>query len=302
MDQLHFDGQVIVVSGAGRGLGRQHALAFAERGAIVVVNDIGVSLGGESESKSPAAELVEQINSCGGVAIADYHDVSSPESASKIIESAITNFGRIDVVINNAGVLNDKSFLNIDEGAFKRVMDVHLGGSFWLTHAAWKHFKNQNYGRVVMTTSVAGYLGNFGQANYGSAKAAIMGLTKTLAIEGERYQIKVNAVAPGAKTRMTENLLGELGGMLGPEFVSPVVLALAHSSCNVSGEVFLAAGGRVARVFSSQNLGIFSKELTPEFVAQNFDLLVSQTERLPVETVDQEMQVLIDLLKSHKEA
>ena len=123
-----------------------------------------------------------------------------------------------------------------------------------------------------------------------------------VAIEGERYQIKVNAVAPGAKTRMTENLLGELGGMLGPEFVSPVVLALAHSSCNVSGEVFLAAGGRVARVFSSQNLGIFSKELTPEFVAQNFELLISQSERLPVETVDQEMQVLIDLLKSHKEA
>ena len=118
MDQLHFDGQVVVVSGAGRGLGRQHALAFAERGAIVVVNDIGVSLSGDSESKSPAAELVEQINSRGGVAIADFHDVSSAESASKIIESAITNFGRIDVVVNNAGVLNDKSFSNIDEGAF----------------------------------------------------------------------------------------------------------------------------------------------------------------------------------------
>ncbi|CAB4795408.1 unannotated protein [freshwater metagenome] len=296
-DNLGFDGQVVVITGAGRGLGREHALAFAERGASIVVNDIGISLTGDSTSQSPADELVKEIQAAGGTAVADFNDVSTPESAARIVNSALEHFGQIDVVVNNAGILIDKSFPNMDQASLSKVFDVHLNGSFWVTHAAWKHFKEQNFGRVIMTTSVAGYLGNFGQSNYGSAKAALIGLTKTLAIEGKRYGITVNAVAPGARTRMTEHLLGEIGDRLGPEFISPVVVALAHRDCQVSGEVFLAAGGRVARVYISQGKGIFQSDLTAEFVSEHLDDMLMDKERLEIETVAEEMQVLVDLLK-----
>lgn len=295
---LTFDDQVVIVTGGGRGLGRQHALEFARRGARVVVNDLGAPTDG-SQGDSAADDVVREIVAAGGQAVSNGHSVSSQESAAEIVQAALSAFGRVDVVVNNAGILDDRSFMKMDAAAVTSVMDVHFYGSFWLTHAAWPHMKEAGYGRVVMTTSVAGYYGNFGQTNYGSAKAALIGLTKTLAIEGERSGIRVNAVAPGARTRMTEGLIGEeLAARMGPEFVSPVVVALAHSSCSLNGEVFSVAAGRVARVFTEQNEGIFDAELSAESVAASFGDLMADTRSAGFRTVADEMGYIRSRLES----
>jgi len=300
MTDLNYDGRVVIVTGAGRGLGRSHALAFAERGALVVVNDVGVNVDGQSMAGSPAGELVDQINGNGGTAIADFHDVSTAISAANIVKRAIDEFGRIDVVVNNAGILIDKSFQKMSEEDLFRVMNVHLYGSFFVTQAAWPHFKERGYGRVINTTSVAGYLGNFGQANYGSAKAALIGLTRTLAIEGQRYGIKVNAVAPGALTRMTESLVGEIGARLDPSFVSPVVVMLGHELCPINGEVLIAAGGRVARLVVCQNEGLFFKDkIDAESLFEKMDLLLDSSNLLEVSTVADEMNLLAQMLETN---
>ncbi|MEQ8436605.1 MAG: SDR family NAD(P)-dependent oxidoreductase [Ilumatobacter fluminis] len=298
-NELRFDGAVAVITGAGRGLGAAHARLLAARGAMVVVNDVGGSLDGSAEEgASPAQELVAEITAAGGHAVADHHDVSTPESAAQVVQTAIDEFGRIDIVVNNAGILRDKTFHQLDPADMQKVLDVHLYGSAWVTRAAWPHLREQNGGRVVMTTSVAGYLGNFGQANYASAKAGLIGLTKTLAIEGGRRNIKVNAIAPGARTRMTEQVLGPLADRLDPSFVSPVVAMLAHESCPLNGELLLAAGGRVARVHSAQTRGWFDEAPTPESVLANVDTILDPTDAPVVEAVEQEFAVLTDWLGS----
>lgn len=297
MEKLSFDGKVVVITGAGRGLGRSHALAFAERGALVVVNDIGAGVDGAPLPDSPALELVQMITDAGGTATADFNDVSSAESAAKIVAHAVDEFGRIDVVVNNAGILVDRSFPKMTSEDLQRVMNVHFYGSFYVSHAAWPHFKEQGSGRIINTTSVAGYLGNFGQANYGSAKAALIGLTRTLAIEGERSGIRVNAVAPGALTRMTESLIGDLGQRLDPGYVSPVVVMLAHDSCQLNGETLIAAGGRVARLIVSQNEGaFFSGTLTPEDLVANLDTVLDTSQPILVPNVAEEMGLLVAML------
>jgi NAD(P)-dependent dehydrogenase (short-subunit alcohol dehydrogenase family) len=296
---LRFDESVAIITGAGRGLGAEHARLLASRGAMVVVNDVGGAVDGSVEHgvTSPAGELVDEIRAAGGHAVADHHDVSTPESAAKIVQTALDEFGRIDIVVNNAGILRDKTFHQLDPADMQRVIDVHLLGSAWVTRAAWPHLREQGGGRVVMTTSVAGYLGNFGQANYAAAQAGLIGLTKTLAIEGGRRNIKVNAIAPGARTRMTEQVMGALAERLDPALVSPVVAMLAHESCPLNGEVLLAAGGRVARVHSAQTRGWFEASPTPESVLANIDAILDPRDAPSVEVVEQEFAILTEWLE-----
>jgi NAD(P)-dependent dehydrogenase (short-subunit alcohol dehydrogenase family) len=271
LPNLSFENRVAVITGAGGGLGREHALLLASRGAQVVINDLGGSVDGSGASDGPAAKVVKEINDAGGVAIADAHSVSTPEGGAGIIKTALDAFGRVDIVINNAGILRDKTFHNMTPDMVNAVLDVHLKGAFNVTQAAWPTMREQSYGRVVNTSSNSGILGNFGQANYGAAKMGLVGLSRVLAAEGAKYNIKVNALAPIARTRMTEDLLGPAAEKLDPKFVSPVVAWLAHEDCPVSGEIYSAAGGRVARFFIGMTEGYFNQELSLEDVRDHFE-------------------------------
>ena len=279
MAELRFNGRVAIITGAGQGLGRQHALELAARGAKVVVNDLGGALDGSGSSAGPAAAVVEEIKKNGGEAVANTDNVATPEGAQAIVRTALDAFGKIDIVVNNAGILRDKSFKNMAPEEFDRVIAVHLRGSFLVTHAAWPHLREQAYGRVVMTSSPAGLFGNFGQANYASAKMGLVGLTKTLAAEGAKYNIKVNAIAPIAWTRMTEELFPpDYKDKLSVELVTPVVAWLAHESNESSGETYSVGGGRVARVFVAEGPGFAQKGgLSVEDVRDNWQQ-INQTE------------------------
>jgi len=272
-----FDGQVAVVTGSGGGLGREYVLALAQRGARVVVNDVGSSVRGEGANEGPAEEVVKEILGLGGEAVADTHSVATPEGGAAIIQTALDAWGRVDILINNAGVLRDKAFHNQTNDELDPVLDVHLRGAFYVTRPAWVKMRDQNYGRVLMTSSNSGILGNFGQSNYGAAKMGLAGLTRVLAAEGAKYNIKVNAIAPLARTRMTENLLGPLAEKLSPELVAPVALWLVHSDVPVSGEVYSAAGGRVARFFTGLTKGYYNPRLSPEDVRDHFEEIRDQT-------------------------
>jgi NAD(P)-dependent dehydrogenase (short-subunit alcohol dehydrogenase family) len=271
VSQLSFENRVAVITGAGGGLGREHALLLASRGAQIVVNDLGGSVDGSGASDGPAARVVKEITDLGGVAVADPHSVSTPEGGQGIIQSALDAFGRVDIVINNAGILRDKTFHNMTPDMVDAVLDVHLKGAFNVTRAVWPTMREQGYGRVINTSSNSGILGNFGQANYGAAKMGLVGFSRVLAAEGAKYNIKVNALAPIARTRMTEDLLGAAAEKLDPKFVSPVVAWLAHEDCPVSGEVYSAAGGRVARFFIGMTEGYFNPELSLEDVRDHFE-------------------------------
>jgi NAD(P)-dependent dehydrogenase (short-subunit alcohol dehydrogenase family) len=259
-----------VVTGAGGGLGRQHALLLASRGAQVVVNDLGGSVRGEGADEGPAARTAREIEDLGGVAVADTSSVATPEGGEAIVAAALEAFGRIDIVVNNAGILRDKAFHNMTPDLLEPVLGVHLEGAFWVTRPAWSHMREQGYGRVVSTTSSSGILGNFGQSNYGAAKSGLVGFTRVLAIEGARHNIRVNAIAPLARTRMTEEMLGGLSDRLDPALVSPVVAWLCHEECPVSGEIFAVGGGRVSRFFTGLTPGYFDPHLTVEKVRDNF--------------------------------
>jgi NAD(P)-dependent dehydrogenase (short-subunit alcohol dehydrogenase family) len=268
---LSFENRVAVITGAGGGLGREHALLLASRGAQVVINDLGGTVDGSGSSDGPAAKVVKEINDAGGVAVADTNSVSTPEGGEGIIKTAIDAFGRVDIVINNAGILRDKSFHNMTPEMVDAVFDVHLRGAFNVTRAAWSLMREQSYGRIVNTSSNSGILGNFGQANYGAAKMGLVGFSRVLAAEGRKYNIKANALAPIARTRMTEDLLGAAAEKLDPKFVSPVVAWLAHEDCPVTGEIYSAAGGRVARFFIGMTEGYFNQELSLEDVRDHFE-------------------------------
>ncbi len=271
MADLTFDGKVAIVTGAGGGLGRAHAIELARRGALVVVNDLGGSVDGTGSSESAAQKVVDEIREVGGEAIPNFDTVSTPEGGEAIVRGAVDAFGRVDIVINNAGILRDKSFANLTADLVEPVLDVHLKGAFFVTRPAWVHMREQGYGRVVNTASASGIFGNFGQANYGAAKMGLVGLARVLAQEGARHNIKVNAIAPVAKTRMTEDLLGPAADLLEPELVTPVVIYLAHEDCPVSGEIYSVGGGRVARVFIGETKGYLNKALAAEDVRDHFD-------------------------------
>ncbi len=240
MTQVRFDGRVAIVTGAGNGLGRCYALALAQRGAKVVVNDLDAGEAGA------AHRVVEEIRAMGGVAAVDSHDV---RQGGSIVEAALDCFGRIDIVINNAGSLRDAAFHKMQREDWTHIQDVHLNGAFEVTRAAWPHFREQGWGRVLMTTSIAGVHGNFGQANYAAAKLGLFGLVQTLAIEGRERGIKVNAVAPLAASRLTRGIFPQdVLSRLDPEHVVPLVLLLASEQCPATGQLFEAAGGAFARL------------------------------------------------------
>ena len=225
-NELRFDDRVVVVTGAGNGLGRSHALLFASRGAKVVVNDLGGSHTGDGKGTGAADKVVEEIKAAGGEAVANYDSV---EDGDKIIQTAMDSYGRVDVVVNNAGILRDVSFAKMTDADWDLVYRVHVRGAYAVTHAAWPHMRDQKYGRIVMTASAAGIYGNFGQANYAMAKLGVVGLANTLALEGHKRNILVNTIAPIAGSRMTETILPkELLDALKPEYVTPLVGYLAH--------------------------------------------------------------------------
>jgi NAD(P)-dependent dehydrogenase (short-subunit alcohol dehydrogenase family) len=271
MADIRFDGRVAIVTGAGGGLGREHALLLAGRGAKVVVNDLGGALDGTGGSTGPAERTAKEIEELGGVAVADANTVATPEGGQAVVDAAMEAFGRVDVVINNAGILRDKAFHNLTPELLDPVLDVHLKGAFHVTRPAWVRMREAGYGRVLLTASNAGILGNFGQSNYGAAKMGLVGLARVLAQEGARYGIKANVLAPIARTRMTEELLGPLAPKLDPRLVAPVAAWLVHEDCPVTGEVYSAGGGRVARFFVGLTEGYANPELTLEDVRDNFD-------------------------------
>jgi len=277
MADLGFDGKVAIITGGGGGLGKQHALLFASRGARLVVNDLGGSVAGEGADKGPAETVAQEIRDLGGEAVADGSSVSTPEGGEQVVKTAIEALGQVDIVINNAGILRDKTFHNLTPDLLEPVLDVHLKGAFHVTRPAWLKMREQGYGRVVNTSSNSGILGNFGQSNYGAAKMGLVGFTRVLAAEGAKYNIKVNAIAPLARTRMTEELMGEAVARLDPELVSPVVAWLAHEDVPVTGEVYSVGGGRVCRFFIGMTRGIYDRDLTPEDVRDHFAEIRDET-------------------------
>ena len=311
MSELRFDGRVALVTGSGGGLGREHAILLASRGAAVMVNDLGSpTMGGQDHDPSPAVAVVEEITAAGGVAMANSDSVATRQGAESMVSAVLTEFGRLDILINNAGIIRNRTFLNIGEYEFEPVLDVHVKGCFFVTRPAYEHMKTVGYGRIINTSSGSGLFGSFGQTAYSAAKAAIYGFTRTLAIEGSRYGVHVNAIAPGALTRMTGDVLGDDGAMaemtglsgedlvyqMGPHQVAPAVVYLAHESCSLNGETLSASGGRVGRAFMGVTKGIYEDELTVESVAERIDEVCDEDGYLVPDNVDQEIELLLSHL------
>ncbi|MCV7413004.1 short-chain dehydrogenase [Mycobacterium florentinum] len=283
--QLRFDDQVAVITGAGGGLGKEYALLLASRGARVVVNDIGGSVTGDGSSTEAADAAAHEIRELGGQAVPDSHSVTSPEGGQAIIDTALSAWGRVDIVINNAGIVRDAPFADMTAEVFEPLLDVHLRGAFHVTRPAWKAMREQGYGRILNTTSAAGLLGNVGMSNYGSAKTGLLGFTRVLAAEGADHNIKVNAVAPIAYTRMLthsidgaappadaaaravlDDLTSQYLKKLDPALVAPVVAFLTHRDCPVSGEVYTVGAGHVSRFFIGRTKGFYNPGLSIEDV------------------------------------
>jgi NAD(P)-dependent dehydrogenase (short-subunit alcohol dehydrogenase family) len=296
MADIGYDGKVVIITGAGGGLGRCHALEFARRGARIVINDVGGSVSGEGGDKSPADTVVEEIIDLGGEAVADANSVATAEGGQAIVNTAVEAFGTVDVVVNNAGILRDKTFHNLTPELLEPVVDVHLLGAFYVTMPAWKIMRENNYGRVINTSSNSGILGNFGQANYGAAKMGLVGLTRVLANEGRKHNIMANAIAPVAKTRMTEDLLGPLGDALDPALVTPLVCWLASQDCTTTGEVYSAAGGIISRFFIGLTPGIHDPALTVESVRDNWDAIRDTEGYIVPEGPQDELKKILDTL------
>ena len=292
MDELRFDDRVVVVTGAGRGIGRSHALLFAERGARVVVADYGVAVDGQGASSGPADEVVSEIRAAGGQAVACFADVSEESAATTIVEVALDTFGRLDAVVNNAGINDPAPFEDLTTEQFRRMMDVHFFGTLFVTQAAWKHFRTTGYGRIVNTASEA-MLGGIPQlSSYGAAKGAVFGLTRNLATEATGTGIRVNAIAPRAHTRMSaseNDRLADLFGMdeatmaavnasMPPDMCSPTALYLAHESCDLNGEVIQAGMGGAARLAVLHAQGLMKDPMTPEDIADNIGVILDVTD------------------------
>jgi len=297
MADLGYDGKVAIITGAGGGLGRSHALELARRGALVVVNDLGGSVDGQGGSHTAAQQVVDEITAAGGEAVPNYDSVATPEGGQAIVQTALDAWGKVDIVINNAGILRDAAFKNMDAEKLEPVLDVHVKGAFYVTQAAWASMRENSYGRIVNTSSAAGLFGNFGQTNYGAAKAGLVGFTRVLAVEGAKNNIKANAIAPVARSRMTEDLLGPLVDKLGPELITPVVAWLAHEDCPVTGEVYSCGGGHVARVFTGVTQGWTDTEgLTVEDIRDHFDEIRDETGYLVPANLTEELQQTLKAL------
>ena len=271
---ISFEGQVAIVTGAGGGLGRSHALELARRGAKVVVNDLGGAMDGTGGSSEAAEKVVSEIKESGGEAISNGGSVSDRNGAKSMVDEAMAAWGRVDILINNAGILRDKSFSKIDLDDFQVVVDVHLMGAVYCTHAVWPIMREQNYGRILMTTSPTGLYGNFGQTNYGAAKLAQVGFMNSLKIEGAKNNIHTNTIAPIAATRMTESLIPEaVNSKLAPESVTPAALFLVSEGAP-NGVIMQAEGGRFSVASIVENTGAqLGVDATPEDIASNYDMI-----------------------------
>ncbi|WP_308909701.1 SDR family oxidoreductase [Pseudokordiimonas caeni] len=269
---IRFDGQVAIVTGAGNGLGRSHALQLAARGAKVVVNDLGGSVHGEGGSVSAAQAVVDEIVAAGGEAMAHGANVCKADEVADMVKATMAKWGRIDILVNNAGILRDKSFAKMEESDWDAVIAVHLKGSEVCTKAVWEIMREQNYGRIIMTTSSSGLYGNFGQSNYGAAKMALVGFMNTLCLEGAKYNINVNCLSPVAATRMTENLMPEeMLAALKPELVTPAVLFMASKEGPNRAVIAAGAGGFArAVVLETEGMAFREEDATPENIAANW--------------------------------
>ena len=249
MSEIRFDDRVAVITGAGGGLGKTYALELARRGAKVVVNDLGGAADGSGGGNSMADICVKEIEEAGGTAVANYDSVATPEGGENIIKTALDNFGKVDIVINNAGILRDKSFTKLEPANLEIVLDVHLKGAFFVSQPAFRAMKDNGYGRFVFTSSGAGIFGNFGQSNYGAAKMGLVGLSNVIAVEGAKSGITSNVIAPVAMTRLTEDLLGPLADRLAPEHVTPLVVYLSSETCEETHCIYDVGGGKYSRIF-----------------------------------------------------
>ena len=296
MSQLRFDERVAIVTGAGGGLGRAHALELARRGARVVVNDVGGSVHGIGGSVDAAAAVVAEIEALGGSAVANHDSVATADGGEAIVAAAIDAFGRLDILVNNAGILRDKAFHKMDADMIDAVIDVHLKGSLFVSQPAFRIMRAAGYGRIVSTSSASGLFGNFGQANYGAAKAGIAGLTKVIAIEGAAYGVRANAIAPIASTRMTQGILGELAERVAPDTVSPVVAYLAHEQCAATGQIYSVAGGRVAKIFLAETAGVVVPNITAEAVRDDIARIDDQAIYHQPDSLGEATTILADAL------
>ncbi|ACL02602.1 SDR family oxidoreductase [Desulfatibacillum aliphaticivorans] len=276
MADIRFDGKVAIVTGAGAGIGRMYAMELAARGAKVVVNDLGGARDGSGASTSAADQVVEEIKAAGGEAAANYDNVATMEGGANIVQTAVDNFGKVDILINNAGILRDRSFLKMTEEEWDLVIAVHLKGAFCVTQPAVKLMKENGYGRVIFTSSTSGLYGNFGQCNYGAAKMGVVGIMNTLKLELAKYDIKINTIAPTAYSRMTEDIIDEkMGAKLRPQFNSPMVLYLCSEENQTTGQIFAMGAGWYARtaIVSGDGacIGDAERDITPEEIRDNWD-------------------------------
>ncbi|CAG2151401.1 Putative short-chain type dehydrogenase/reductase [Cupriavidus yeoncheonensis] len=301
---IRFDGRVAIVTGAGNGLGRVHALELARLGAKVVINDFGGSRDGKGGSSDAALAVVEEIRKAGGQAIANGANVADFEQATAMVEQAKAEFGRVDILINNAGILRDKTFSKMEMADFRAVVDVHLMGSVYCTKAVWETMREQNYGRVLMTTSAAGLFGNFGQTNYGAAKMAVVGLMNMLVLEGKKNDIRVNTLAPMAATRMTEDVLPEdILKATGPEQVTPGALYLVSE--DAPNKVILGASGGVfsaVRMEETTPVYIPRQELSPDAVAAHFAQISDWSTSVHRDDANHQVHAFVTTMMQHARA
>ena len=273
------DGRVVIITGAGGGLGREYALLLADEGARVVVNDLGGARDGSGSGQAMADTVVDEIRQLGGTALANYDSIATEDGAQSLVDSALREFGALDGVVNNAGILRDGAFHKMSAENWDAVLKVHLYGGFHVTRAAWPHLRERKFGRIVMATSTSGIFGNFGQANYGAAKLGLVGLINTLAIEGAKYGILANAVAPMAATRMTTDIAPpELLDKLPTAQVAPVVGYLMSEQCTDTGSVYIVGGGNMQRVAQFQNKGVsFSEPPTVDELTERWSEIADLT-------------------------
>lgn len=273
MAELRFDDRVAVITGAGRGLGRAYALLLAQRGAKVIVNDPGVSMQGDGLDPGPAEEVVREIRAAGGEAVASTDTVATPEGGRAIVQAALDHFGRVDILIHNAGIVRRAPLAELSCEDFETVLDVHLRGAFHVVRPAFPAMQAAGYGRIVLTGSINGLYGNAHVVNYSVAKAGIIGLSNVAAIEGAADGIKSNVILPGAVTRMADGLDTSAYPPMDPDLVAPAVGYLAHESCAVSGEMLIAMAGRVARAYTAETRGVFRPDWSIEQIAADIDAI-----------------------------
>lgn len=301
MADIKFDGKVAIVTGAGAGLGKTYALDLAKRGCKVVVNDLGGARDGTGGSKSAADAVVDEIKAAGGEAAPNYDNVATVDGGENIVKTAVDNFGKVDIVINNAGILRDKSFLKMEEGMWDAVMAVHLRGAYCVTRPAYALMRENNYGRIVFTTSGAGLYGNFGQSNYSAAKMGLLGLMNTLKLEGAKYNVLVNTIAPVAASRLTEDVMPpEFFEKLKPEFITPLVVYLSSEENKDSGYVFNAGIGWYSRaaimIGEGTIIGDGKKEIKAEEIKDNWAKITDMSKAKEVASVQDTFAYMMPVL------